>query len=230
MKPGNPPAARLGRLGHNGARHLFPNRCQRKETSHGRKDKEGKVKSHLLVQRRNSRSLHLLSVQMDALLRLQIGWSGDGKDVTRRGGRKEIREPPSWPAGAGSPLSSCCPLNTEPCGPQAQAVASPFLKGRSARAGAVRQSSGPTLRSTALVAAEARKAETTKHGPWVTQAQTQGSARCHHNTQATRAQLSWDALAAHWTTGRQQGLRLARARPPAAGVTWVATVRTRGLC
>lgn len=47
---------------------LVPNRCQRKETSHGRKDKEGKVKSDLFVQRRNSRSLHLFSVQAADLL------------------------------------------------------------------------------------------------------------------------------------------------------------------
>lgn len=71
----------------------------------------------------------------------------------------------------------------------------------------------PWLRNTALVAAVARKAETTKYGPWVTQAQNRTRAapgpRGADGVTTTRKQQehsweSYDALAANWTMRRQR--------------------------
>ena len=57
------------------------------------------------------------------------------------------------------------------CGPRSAALPSPFLKELSAGAGARGSPPVPRLRSIALAAALARKAETTKYDPWVTQSQ-----------------------------------------------------------
>lgn len=71
----------------------------------------------------------------------------------------------------------------------------------------------PWLRNTALVAAVARKAETTKYGPWVTQAENRTRAapgpRGADGVTTTRKQQehsweSYDALAANWTMRRQR--------------------------
>jgi len=96
--------------------------------------------------------LYLLSVEINKVLGLQICWYGGLDDMIKGWvGRETGRTPPRWPA-RWAPLGrpAVWPRHATPStergtrGPQSPALASPFLKGLSAGAGAVGQSSGPT--------------------------------------------------------------------------------------
>lgn len=96
-------------------------------------------------------------------------------------------------------------------------VATPSnLKGPRAGRGH-RQSSGPRLRSTALEAVVAGRAETVKYSPWVTQAQEHGQhvapGKCMvSHMEATRTQLGHVGPGSSLDHERQWGLHLARAK------------------
>lgn len=139
--------------------------------------------------------------------------------IWQRGGGEWNGQTPSRLAKVGSPLSSAVrpqltmtSRSTKPHSP-VPCLLRPFWKG--SPPGQVPWGSPrvPWLRNTALVAAVARKAETTKYGPWVTQAQNRTRAapgpRGADGVTTTRKQQehsweSYDALAANWTMRRQR--------------------------
>lgn len=117
-------------------------------------DKGGQVEVTLLPKKKkrlNSRLLYLLSVEINKVLGLQICWYGGLDDMTKGRVGRETGGAPGRPA-RWAPLGrpAVWPRRTTPstacgaCGPRSPALASPFLKGLSAGAGAAGQSSGPT--------------------------------------------------------------------------------------
>lgn len=138
---------------------------------HGWEDKGGQVKVTLLSKKKKKRKGSTLDCCICSLWRLTkcsvcriagletwmmrerggVGWGGQSP------GRSQGGLPGAVPPQSRAP---------RPCSP---APASPFLRGLPP--GRARgQSSGPRPRSTARAAAVARRAETTKDGPWVTPA------------------------------------------------------------
>lgn len=125
-----------------------------RETRHDGKIKVGRLKSHFFQKKKkrlNSRLLYLLSVEINKVLGLQICWYGGLDDMTKGQVGRETGGAPGRPA-RWAPLGrpAVWPRRTTPstacgaCGPRSPALASPFLKGLSAGAGAAGQSSRPT--------------------------------------------------------------------------------------
>lgn len=127
-----------------------------RETRHNGKIKGGQVKVTLLPKKKkkkrlNSRLLYLLSVEINKVLGLQICWYGGLDDMTKGRVGRETGGAPGRPA-RWAPLGHLAvwpgrtmpPMACGACGPRSPALASPFLKGLSARAGTSGQSSGPT--------------------------------------------------------------------------------------
>lgn len=125
---------------------LFLSRCPREKCYTDGKITAGSFKSDFFFKKPNFTLLYLLSVEINKVLGLQICWYGDLNNMTRVGWGGKWTDP--RPAGQGG--LPCC-LRPATAGhafhgaralPPSPALASPFLKGLSAWAGAVGQSSG----------------------------------------------------------------------------------------
>lgn len=157
--------------------------------------------------------LYLLSVEINKVLGLQNCWFGDLDDAGWGWGG--VGRVPAA-ARAGSPgLSRRSP------GPRAHAV--PRQLRPSAGSPARGRSSGPRPRSTARAAAVARRAETTKDGPWVTPARGSGRGPPTRKRQSTAGEPGAPRRAARGGAGRSSRGGLRRAGDATRGREHTAT-------